>query len=152
MKNIANLLLASGLIMVFRCNFEKTEINDKKDKENALKLVSEFYTTLESENYDKAYGFFISKNTNLSVSERDTLLKRLFVSQLMKFGKISNVAIKSVTTKVSQEGNSKTGAYLLTYLVTRGDLHQTIEDSFLLIIENSNLRIANYNSRPIVLN
>ena len=34
MKNIANLLLASGLIMVFRCNFEKTEINDKKDKEN----------------------------------------------------------------------------------------------------------------------
>lgn len=70
----------------------------------------------------------------------------------MKFGKISNVAIKSVTTKVSQEGNSKTGAYLLTYLVTRGDLHQTIEDSFLLIIENSNLRIANYNSRPIVLN
>ena len=65
MKNIANLLLASGLIMVFGCNFKKTEINDKKDKENALKLVSEFYTTLESENYDKAYGFFISKNTNL---------------------------------------------------------------------------------------
>lgn len=119
------------------CSFNRTYRNRAEDKEEAEKVVSKLYYTLQNGDLQKASKFFSGKFFQVTDKNK---FNKLF-KKMDEYGKVSDYNLSKWETLVVEGTNSK-AEYVLTYDVKRDSTK--MQEVFSMEKENDSIKIVGY--------
>ena len=135
-------LLASALVFIIlsaSCNFSRTYLNREEDKQEAVKVVDQFYDRVAEGKYEAVDALFSSEFWKVTSKEK---LHNLLIKKKEKLGKLNTKLLAKWETKRIESSNPSSN-YALLY-DNKYDKFEA-KESFRLVMEKNQIKIIAFN-------
>jgi hypothetical protein len=130
-------------ILLTNCTFSTTYIDRDKDKKRAVALTKEFYLYADHNEMDKVFSLFNIDPRQASSVDKKKQIYIFLRSTAEKLGKVESMEIISNSTKVV-ESSRIYGEYKLAFKVKRANMPTFFKDTFTLVSDGNQIKIADY--------